>query len=251
MNRPVGDANLAEVFAASGPRAAPAYERIKNLIRTQIDAGRWRAGDLLPSEHQLVDALGISRMTVNRALRELAAAGVVVRMMGVGTFVAPAKVASPLFEVRNIADEIQQRGHRHRTEVIFLRTESLDTDNPALDGWPTDSVFHSLLVHFDDDVPIQVEDRYVNPAAAPGYLDQNFVETTPNRYLSEVAPLMRGEHVVEAVQGSQEDCRLLRIRRTEPCLQIRRRTWSATALVSVARLVHPGSRSRLEGAFGA
>lgn len=251
MARPVGDADLAVLFAASGPDTAPAYERIKTLIRTQIGAGRWVAGDQLPSEHQLVDALGISRMTVNRALRELAAAGVVVRMMGVGTFVAPAKVASPLFEVRNIADEIQQRGHRHRTEVIFLRSEPLDTDNLLLDDWPSDSVFHSLLVHFDDEVAIQVEDRYVNPAAAPGYLDQNFAEITPNRYLSEVAPLVRGEHVVEAVQGSQKDCRLLHIRRTEPCLQIRRRTWSASALVSVARLVHPGSRSRLEGAFGA
>ncbi|WUC08292.1 UTRA domain-containing protein [Nocardia sp. NBC_00565] len=89
------------------------------------------------------------------------------------------------------------------------------------------------------------------PTAAPGYLDQNFATITPNHYLSEVAPLVRGEHVVEAVQGTRDDCKLLHIRRTEPCLQIRRRTWSAHALVSVARLVHPGSRSRLEGAFGA
>jgi len=251
MNRPVSEADLAVLFAASGPAAAPAYERIKNLIRAQIGAGRWVAGDQLPSEHQLVDALGISRMTINRALRELAAAGVVVRMMGVGTFVAPAKVASPLFEVRNIADEIQQRGHRHRTEVIFLRNEPVDPGNPLLDGWPSDAVFHSLLVHFDDDVPIQLEDRFVNPTAAPGYLDQNFATITPNHYLSEVAPLVRGEHVVEAVQGTRDDCKLLHIRRTEPCLQIRRRTWSAHVLVSVARLVHPGSRSRLEGAFGA
>jgi GntR family histidine utilization transcriptional repressor len=117
-----------------------------------------------------------------------------------------------------------------------------------LDDWPTHSVFHSLLMHFDDEVPVQVADRYVDPAPAPGYLDQNFAELTPNRYLSEVAALGRGEHVVEAVQGSQEDCRLLRIRRAEPCLQIRRHTWYATALVS---LVHPGSRSRLEGTFGA
>jgi GntR family histidine utilization transcriptional repressor len=251
MNPPVDEAELGTLFALSGPASAPAYERIKALVRAQIAAGRWRAGDQLPSEHRLVDALGISRMTVNRALRELAAAGVVVRMMGVGTFVAPAKTASPLFEVRNIADEIQQRGHRHRTAVMFVRREPVDRGQPLQREWPQDSVFHSLLVHFDDDLPIQVEDRFVNPAEAPGYLDQDFAGITPNQYLSEVAPLVRGEHVVEAVQGSREDCRLLRIGRTEPCLQIRRRTWSASALVSVARLVHPGSRSRLEGSFGA
>ncbi|WP_225728492.1 MULTISPECIES: histidine utilization repressor [unclassified Nocardia] len=244
MDRCASDADLAELFAAAGPESTPAYERIKRLIRTQIGAGRWLPGDQLPSEPQMVRALGISRMTINRAFRELTAAGVVVRNMGVGTFVAPAKVTSPLFEVRNIADEIQRRGHRHRTEVVFLRSESADAAQ-----WPTDRVFHSLLVHFDDESPIQLEDRLVNPEAAPGYLDQDFTAITPNRYLSEVAPLVRGEHVVEAVPGSAEECALLRIRRTEPCLLICRRTWSATALVSSARLLHPGSRSRLEGAF--
>jgi GntR family transcriptional regulator, histidine utilization repressor len=251
MNPPVDEAELAALFADSGPASGPAYERIKSLVRGRITAGRWRSGDQLPSEHQFVDALGISRMTVNRALRELAASGVIHRVVGVGTFVAPAKAASPLFEVRNIAEEIARRGHRHRTAVMFVRREPVDAGDPLYQDLPHDSVFRSLLVHFDDDVPIQLEDRLVDPAQAPGYLDQDFEAMTPNEYLSRVAPLVRGEHVVEAVLGGREDCRLLRIERTEPCLEIRRRTWSARGLVSVARLVHPGSRSRLEGAFGA
>ncbi|RJO79270.1 histidine utilization repressor [Nocardia panacis] len=246
----VDDVDLRELYAAAEPRSAPAYERIKTLIRAQIGAGRWVAGDQLPSEHQLVRELGISRMTINRALRELAAAGVVVRNMGVGTFVAPAKVAAPLFEVRNIADEIQRRGHRHRMGVVLLRREPL-AEHPLPADWSADHVFHSVLVHFDDDVPIQLEDRFVDPVIVPDYLAQDFTTVTPNRYLSAVAPLVRGEHVVEAVQANPEEARLLRIRRTEPCLQIRRRTWSAKGLVSSARLLHPGSRSRLEGTFEA
>jgi len=102
----------------------------------------------------------------------------------------------------------------------------------------------------EDDVPIQVEDRIVNPAEAPGYLDQDFSEHTPNSYLSQVAPLEHGEHIVEAVLGSVQECRLLDIDRSEPCLLIRRRTWSSRGLVSAARLVHPGSRNRLVGTFG-
>jgi GntR family transcriptional regulator, histidine utilization repressor len=111
------------------------------------------------------------------------------------------------------------------------------------------SVFHSLLVHYEDDVPIQVEDRVVNPAAAPGYLDQDFTKLTPNSYLSAVLPLVRGDHIVEAVRGSSEEGRLLKISTREPCLLIRRRTWSSQGLASVARLIHPGSRNRLEGSF--
>ncbi|MGW5383413.1 histidine utilization repressor [Nocardia sp. NPDC003963] len=232
-----------------GNESAPAYERVKNLIVSQITSGQWSEGDQLPSENQLVTTLGLSRMTINRALRELTADGLLVRMMGVGTFVAPPKSVSSLFEVRNIADEIQQRGHSHRTEVIFVREEDTGAEHAIIGDELRGTVFHSLIVHFEDDTPIQLEDRYVNPREAPDYLNQDFALQTPNNYLSEVAPLVRGEHIVEAVLGDAEECRQLRMKRSEPCLLIRRRTWSARGLVSAARLLHPGSRNRLVGTF--
>jgi GntR family transcriptional regulator, histidine utilization repressor len=243
------DAELAVLFSDTGDESVPAYERVKQLVAEQIRSSRWSEGDRLPSESQFVNALGLSRMTINRALRELTSDGLIVRMMGVGTFVARTKAASPLFEVKNIADEIQQRGHRHRTEVITVREEQADEEHAFLPETFGATVFHSVLVHFEDDTPIQVEDRFVNPAEAPDYLAQDFTKLTPNDYLSRVAPLTRGEHVVEAVLAGPQECRLLRIDRGEPCLLIRRRTWSERGLVSTARLVHPGSRSRLEGAF--
>ncbi len=245
----VGHAELADLFRQATPEALPAYERVKTFIAAQINSGRWAEGDQLPSENQLVSALGLSRMTINRALRELASMGLVNRVMGLGTFVAPVKSPSPLFEVKNIADEIAGRGHRHRTEVIYVRREDAGEVPPVLRDSFDGSIFRSLLVHYEDDVPIQTEDRVVNPAAAPGYLEQDFTALTPNSYLSAVAPLVRGEHIVEAVRGSSEECRLLKITTREPCLLIRRRTWSAEGLASVVRLVHPGSRSRLEGSF--
>src|SRR4051794_1525718 len=244
----VGHSELAEMFRHA-PDTSPAYERVKRLITAQIETGRWAEGDQLPSENQLVSALGLSRMTINRALRELATMGVVKRVMGLGTFVAPIKSPTPLFEVKNIADEIAKRGHRHRTAVLYLGREDIGDVPPAFRESFEGRVFHSVLVHYEDDVPIQVEDRVVEPAAAPGYLDQDFTKLTPNSYLSTVSPLVRGEHIVEAVRGSSEECRLLNISTREPCLLIRRRTWSSQGLASVARLVHPGSRSRLEGSF--
>lgn len=244
-----GDAALAALYDEVGGSSAPAYERVKNLVAAQIRSGRWSEGDQLPSENQFVTALGLSRMTINRAMRELTAEGLIVRMMGVGTFVASTKTSSPLFEVKNIADEIQQCGHRHRTEVILVREESTEQAKAFVREAIGPRAFHSVLVHYEDDIPIQVEDRFVNPTEAPGYLEQDFAAVTPNDYLSRVAPLVRGEHVVEAVLGSPEECGLLQIDRGEPCLLIRRRTWSEHGLVSAARLIHPGSRNRLEGDF--
>ena len=103
-------------------------------------------------------------------------------------------------------------------------------------------LFHTIIVHAEDDLPVQLEDRYVNPAAAPAYLDQDFVRATPNQYLMEVAPLSAGEHLVEAALAQDWECRHLRIEPGEPCLLVRRRTWSDGRLVSSARLLYPGTR---------
>ncbi len=65
----------------------PRYLQLKELIIGQISAGELQPRDRVPSENELVDATGVSRMTANRALRELNDEGYVERVAGVGTFV--------------------------------------------------------------------------------------------------------------------------------------------------------------------
>ncbi|PVZ20661.1 MULTISPECIES: histidine utilization repressor [unclassified Pseudomonas] len=235
------------------PNGAPApfYEQVKQLILSQIHSGAWPPHQKIPSEAELVAQLGFSRMTVHRALRELTSDGLLVRMQGVGTFVAEPKGQAALFEVHNIADEIASRGHEHRLEVIWLKNETANGEQSvALGVREGQPVFHSLIVHFENDVPVQIEDRYVNPAVAPHYLEQDFTLETPYLYLNRLAPLTEGEHVVEAVLPTREEQQLLDIPAQEPCLMIRRRTWSGRRAVTSARLLYPGSRYRLEGHFG-
>lgn len=244
----IDTSELAREFEAAGGDGSPAYERIKRVVSARIRTGQWSEGDRLPSEHQLVAALGVSRMTVNRALRELADSGAIVRSMGVGSFVAQTRAASPLLEVRNIADEVQRRGHRHSTRLVSLDAEDA-ADRPFAADSTTARAFRSVIVHYEDGTAIQLEDRLVNPAIVPHYLEQDFAASTPNDYLSRIAPLTRTELVVEAVLPSASQAALLGIEPHEPCLLIHRRTWSAEGLVSIARLTQPGSRSRLEGGF--
>src|ERR1700748_2827256 len=99
---------------ASPPSAAARYLQVKQYVLAQISAGSLAVGDRVPSENELVRELAVSRMTANRALKELAADGVLVRVAGVGTFVAEPRVHAHPLEVRNIADEIRARGHEHR-----------------------------------------------------------------------------------------------------------------------------------------
>jgi GntR family histidine utilization transcriptional repressor len=178
----------------------PRYLRVKQMISQQIATGAWPPHHRVPSENELVEELQVSRMTINRALRELTAEGMLVRMQGVGTFVAEPKTHSSLLDVNNIADEIAERGHRHRSEVVLLREEPAGPERAmALNLHEGQKLFHSVIVHYQDDVPVQIEDRYVNPALAPQYLEQDFGTQTPNAYLQGLAPLTAGEHVVEAV----------------------------------------------------
>ena len=233
----------------------PAYERIKTAVTEQIEEGALRSGDRVPSENELVEALGVSRMTVNRAFRELAGQGVLARTRGSGTFVAEPKASSELMSVRNIADEITQRGHRHRAQVLWVRRQDPEDDDALAASLRRESasgaLYRSLVLHRDNEVPIQLEDRCVNPDLAPEYLEQDFTELTPHDYLSRAAPLSGGSHVVEAVLPTREQRRLLDLAPGEPCLRVLRRTWSGDRMVTVAQLLHPGSRSRLEGEFTA
>ena len=106
-------------------------------------------------------------------------------------------------------------------------------------------VFFSQVLHFENDLPIQLEQRYVNAALVPEYLLQDFTEITPHEYLSDVAPLTEATHEIEAVLANDEICQLLDITHSEPCLQVKRRTWSRKGIVSLAILTAPGSKYRL------
>ncbi|MDI9801975.1 histidine utilization repressor [Citrobacter koseri] len=228
----------------------PFYEKVKQTISDNIASGVWRPHDRIPSEAELVAQFGFSRMTINRALRELTDEGLLVRLQGVGTFVAEPKGQSALFEIRSIADEIAARHHQHRCEVLTLeQTQANALQATALNVPEGTLIFHSVMVHYENDLPVQIEDRCVNAGVVPDYLAQDYSQTTPHAYLSLIAPLTEGEHIVEAVRATAEECALLNIKEHDPCLLIHRRTWSASHIVSHARLLFPGSRYRLQGHF--
>ena len=101
-------------------------------------------------------------------------------------------------------------------------------------------MFHTLIVHLDNGVPLQCEDRYVNPACAPGYLGVDFTRTTPTHYLLEVAPLWEAQYTIEAGAPTRRRRGCSASRRDEPCLVVVRRTVSRGMPITLARLVHPG-----------
>ena len=194
--------------------------------------------------------LGVSRMTVNRALRELASEGYLTRVAGVGTFVAELQSRSHFLEIRNIAEEVRERMHDYSARVVLNGKDKLDAENALrLQLRQGSNAFHSIIVHMENHIPIQLEDRLVNPQVVPGYGSVDFSATTPAEYLLKVAPLQEVEHTVQARVPSARIRKLLHLEKNEPCLVLLRRTWSQGKVASFATLYHPGSRYELSDHF--
>jgi GntR family transcriptional regulator, histidine utilization repressor len=228
----------------------PAYEQVKAFIKNKITSGEWRAGDAVPSESALQRQFGISRMTVNRALRELAGEGAVTRIQGSGTVVAQLNRIVSTLAFRDIHEEIMERGHQHSAQVILV--ESLKANASLAQTLKLRvgaRVFHSVLVHFENGVAIQFEDRLVNPAVAPHYLKVDFAQTTPTHYLLEHAPLTEASYSIEASTPTAQEAKCLGLKTHEPCLVMTRCTVSGAHVASLARLVYPGLRYSFNGKF--
>lgn len=230
--------------------AKPRYQQVKDLIIARISSGELRPADRVPSENELVEAMNVSRMTANRALRELTDEGYLHRVAGSGTFVADFRAGSHVLEVQNIADEIAARGHSHSAETLRQsRQHARGEVARALHVKQGTDVFHLLLIHRENGMPIQVEDRYVVADFAPGCLGQDFTRITPSAYLTAISPLQEAEQVVRASRPNAAVRNHLGMHDEEPCLVVLRRTWSHGRPVTFARLHHPGSRYELTGHY--
>ena len=228
----------------------PLYLQVKRHILDNIGSGKWSAATRVPSENEIVKSFKVSRMTANRALRELRDEGVLVRIAGVGSFVADRHAHAHPLQIRGIADEIRERGHVHRAQIVSLeRIRAVAELAEDFGVAPRSELYCSLIVHFENDRPIQLEDRYVLPKLAPDYLSIDFSNTTPHDYLVEVAPLQEAEHLLRAEMPDERTRKLLAMKRDEPCLVVIRRTWTAGQIASVARLYYPGSRYEMSGRF--
>ena len=232
------------------PNHLPAYEQVKAFIKAKITTGEWRSGDAVPSEAALQLQFGISRMTVNRALRELVVEGLVTRIQGSGTVVAQLNRIVSTLAFRDIHEEIMERGHEHSAQVILIESLKANASLAQTLRLRTGAkVFHTVLVHCENGVPIQFEDRLVNPAAAPGYLGVDFEQTTPTHYLLEHAPLTEANYSIEASLPTAQEAKCLKVKGSEPCLVMTRCTVSGVNVASLARLVYPGLRYSFNGKF--
>ncbi|MBY6198377.1 histidine utilization repressor [Vibrio hangzhouensis] len=226
----------------------PLYIQIKQYIEQKIDQGHWPIGERISTEMELTEQFSVSRMTVNKAIRDLVGEGKLERKPRLGTFVKrPAeKAESPLLDTRNIAQEVATRGKSY--SCVVIKHQSIHADQTIatkLGVMLGSTVYYSEILHKENELPIQLECRWVNAKYAPEYHHQDFSKVTPNEYLTANCPMTAVEHTVEAIMCGDNIGKLLEMNAQDPCLLLHRRTWSDDKLISSALLYHPGSRYQL------
>jgi GntR family histidine utilization transcriptional repressor len=182
-------------------------------------------------------------MTINRALRELTQQGLINRVHGLGSFVAETPRHASLIELQDIALEIEQRGRRHSSRVLALEAVEANAEVAEQMGISVAApVYYLCAVHLQDDTPLQLEKRYVNPQVMPEFVNQEFTHSTSTAYLLKQFQPDEMEHIVRACLPDEQIRAQLLMQAAEPCLQLIRRTWKNDQVITYVTLSYPGDR---------
>jgi len=222
------------------------FQTIKDDIFSQIKAGRWKPGETIPGEEDLALQYGCSRMTVNRAIRELAAQGVVERRRQAGTRVAVQSNRSAQIQIPIVRKEIESRGATYRYVLLERKQLKAPEGIAAKLTLPTGTqVLYLRCLHFSDDMAYQYEERWINLARVPAAGDECFESQNPNEWLIAKEPFSEAEHVFSAQIADEQTSELLAIKQGAPLFVVERRTWQGKDTITAVRLSHPGETYKL------
>ncbi|MFK3917150.1 UTRA domain-containing protein [Psychrobacter sp. NPDC078501] len=247
-------------------KTIPAYQRIKNAILDNIHSGKWQAGNAISTEMALAEKFGVSRMTVNRALKELSEERVLERRQGSGTFVAQQQFNHTFVEVRNIAEDLKSANRDYEAQVVSKRAitadmldnelrrkfgineESVPVNTSAQTDASDEAVLYEVkIIHFADGQPIQFEERWVDAKKVPKFIDQDFSVVNTSDYLIAKSPLESGSYTIRALAAPDEIAEFLQIAPQSPTLVLRRQTYSAGQVVTFVKMWHAGDRYQFSG----
>ena len=229
--------------------ALPRYLEIRRDIQNRIASGELRPGDAIPSEHELKELYGCSRMTVSKALSALANEGLIQRRRRAGSQVAMPRTAQTVLKIHDLKAEIAASGRAYRCEILSRAKRAPDAAEIARLGEPVAEILALQLVHYADDLPCAVENRLMNLAIVPDAASADFSETPPGTWLLNEVPWTDAEHIIRADIASPSLARRLAMPRGSACLVIDRRTWQGGVIVTAVTLHYPAARHQIVSHF--
>ncbi len=215
----IGVINIQEkhLFSKNG---IPLYYQLKEYLLQEIQT-HYQAGDLLPSESEIEQKYGVSRITVRKAIEELSREGIVVKKQGKGTFVMEKKILYDANIIGSLTQRLEQQGHQ-------LQTHSIEYISI------TDAHHVKALLHCDtllcikrlrllDGIPFALMLNYIDPARVPNLQEKFNKGSLYTLYKEEYGiTFYHAEETVEAKAATKEQANKLKIPVNAPLLCLQR-----------------------------
>lgn len=223
-------------------RSLSKAQAITSEVRRRIVDREWRQGDRIPDEAELAIEFGVARATVNKALQLLAEEGLLDRKRRAGTHVTVNPARKATLTIPIVREQIEQAGMEYSHRVIAQKISPLPAGIATRMALPEGTpLIHLRTVHHGDARPFQVEDRWINPVAAPGAELIDFQRINANEWLVRNFPWLRNDMAFSAENATARDARLLETRQGTALLILHRTTWNDLGAITSVRLAfHPG-----------
>lgn len=236
--------------AANANGGLSLHQRILTDIEEKILSGEWPPGFRIPFEHELTAQYGCSRMTVNKALTQLAKAGLIARRRKAGSVVIRPHSQSAVLEIQEIKAEVEELGLAYRFEIMRRRRRKSDANDRAQLNVRQDvPVLDLTCRHFAGDHPFCLERRIISLSAVPEAEEEMFATVPPGSWLVRQVPWTTAEHVIRAAGADRQVAHALDLTEGTPCLVVERRTWDTTQAITHVALTYPGDGHALVARF--
>ncbi len=226
------------------------HQRILNEISEKIISGKWQPGYRIPFEHELTVQYSCSRMTVSKALSQLAAQGLLERRKRSGSFVTRPRSQAAVLEIHDIRMEVEALGIAYGYQLLRLeKRKSKAVDCVKIETVSGTALIEISALHSAGGLPFCLEERLINGAAVPEAYGESFMATAPGTWLIGHVPWSRATHTIGAAGAGGLAAEALHIPPGSPCLTIERRTWTTNQPVTHVRLTYPGNAHSLVAHF--
>ncbi|WP_367717564.1 GntR family transcriptional regulator [Nitratireductor sp. GISD-1A_MAKvit] len=218
------------------------FRTIRDELSRRIAEGVWLPGSQIPGEEALAQEFGAARATVNRALQELARAGILERKRRAGTRVALHPVREVRFAIPRTRQEIESRGCDYGYRLLGSEERVAPQAVRARLGLLSKSpMLHIRCLHLADGDPYQYEVRWINLKSVPEARRADFRTAGPNEWLTGHTPFSNAEFTFMAGAATVDEAAILDIREGDPVFIGERITWTRGDPITLAHLVHPCS----------
>jgi len=229
----------------------PYYYQLEEILREQIESGKWQVDQKIPSEAELCKTFSVSRTVVRQALSELVNRGLLYRVKGKGTFVAKPKINESLMQnLTGFYEDMIARGLEPVTRVLVQRkTPANKKVAEKLEIQPGAPVIEIERLRSVNDQPITLVTTYLPYELCPGLLQEDLTHQSLYRLLEDKYELMivRGRRTIEAVAANEREAHLLQVQKNAPLVLLDSVSYLEDGRpVEYFHALHSGKRARFE-----